>query len=267
MDMDRYLWPWHLNRKENDISPVSLSVDNTFDPFTRELGIDLIATFGCDLLGDFRFNCYLVEDSIVSGQDNIFTIPDREPYCHDDNWVYNPPGTIENYRHMNVLRDVLGGAWGTPGSLPGYVVDGQSYEFQYNYSVPDSMDANNLRVIGMVQKFNPDSSKCEIYNAKDMYLNFALTCHEDENDNSIKIFPNPCTDYARIQLTAHWTQIASIDLYGIDGRLIYRIPKDEMHYGKNEIEIDIGDLPAGMYYFRIQAGEMMGQGKMVKMDL
>jgi len=35
--------------------------------------------------------------------------------------------------------------------------------------------------------------------------------------------------------------------------------------GEHEIEIDVSDLPAGMYYFRIQAGDKIGVGKMVKM--
>jgi len=36
--------------------------------------------------------------------------------------------------------------------------------------------------------------------------------------------------------------------------------------GEHENEVGVSDLPAGIYYFRIQAGELYVGGKMVKIS-
>ena len=93
---------------------------------------------------------------------------------------------------MNVLRDVLGGPWGSAGSLPNYVVDGNSYNYTYNYTIPEEFEASNLRIIGIIQKFNSDSSKCEVYNALDMYLDFTSSIkRQNSSSSSIHLYPNP----------------------------------------------------------------------------
>jgi len=56
------------------------------------------------------------------------------------------------------------------------------------------------------------------------------------------------------------------DLYSIDGRKIRELVNQELPAGNHEIEIDVSDLPAGMYYFRIRAGDKVGGGKMVRME-
>jgi hypothetical protein len=118
-----------------------------------------------------------------------------------------------------------------------------------------------------VQKFNSDSSRCEIYNAIDMHLNYlTLANYEDGKDNSMTIFPNPCSGAASIQVVADRKQVVSIDLFGIDGRMLCGIMKEEMLHGVHEIKFDVSDLPSGIYYLRMQAGDKVGGVKMVKME-
>jgi len=255
MDMDRYLWPWFVNQREDAISPVDLTVSNIYYPSTRELDINLTAIFRCDLMGDFRFNCYLVEDSIVSGQDNVLTIPDREPYCHKDYWVYNPPGTIENYIHMNVLHDVLGGTWGSAGSLPNYVIDGQAYEYQYNYTVPDSFNSNNLRIIGIVQKFNTDSSKCEVYNAKDLALEYCtITDNNDPDRKRLLLYPNPALTKIYFTRYLNGTSVSIISMHG-------QVLSNKQITGNH---IDIRDLKEGIYLLQVNTGNTIVTQKFIK---
>ncbi len=255
MDMDRYLWPRHVDQREDNISPVEITMNNSYDPSTRELEIDLTAIFRCSLMGDFRINCYIVEDSIISRQDNILTLPDREPYCHKDYWVYNPPGTIENYIHMNVLRDVLGGAWGTAGSLPNYVIDSEPYDFHYEYLVSGEYNANNLRIIGVIQKYNSDSSKCEVYNAMDMHLNHVTnTNFVNSKSSSISIYPNPAHTMLYLENT---NGSATYSIFNTAGR--------ELISGQvNNSKIFIGDLVNGIYLLSINSGEGMELFKFIK---
>jgi len=245
IDMDRYLWPPHVYRREENISPVELTVSNNYNQSTRELDIFLSATFRCDLTGDFRFNCYVVEDSLIQEQANCLTTPGREPYCFKDYWVYNPPGIIENYIHMKVLREVLGGPWGTEGSLPEYVFDETSYEFQYNYIVPENFEESNLRIIGIIQKYDIDSSKCEVFNAQDIYLDLNTFSDFSESSKALPlIYPNPAHDFLIVENANNenfW-----IEIRNINGRaILYRKAENKKEY------IDTYGLTNGIYIIKI----------------
>lgn len=247
IDMDRYLWPQHVYQREEDISPVELSIANNYNPSTRDLDVFLTATFMCDLEGDFRFNCYVVEDSLVGEQANCLTIPEREPYCHNDSWIYDPPGVIQNYLHMNVLRDVLGGPWGIEGSLPQFIEDGITYDFQFDYTLNEGFNENNIRIIAIVQRYYPDSSKCEVLNAKDMNLDISTSDDFEEIINSsFQVYPNPAFDYLIVE-----TENSSIDCWfeirNIDGD---QVLKRKAIYDKEWI--DVSGLESGIYFIKLK---------------
>lgn len=247
MDMDRFLWPHHVFQREENISPVEISISNNYNAVTRNLDIFLTATFRCDLEGDFRFNCYMVEDSLLGEQANCLTIPDREPYCYNEKWIYNPPGIIENYIHMHVLREVLGGPWGTAGSLPENVIDGNSYDFQYNFILPEDYDENNVKIIGIIQQFNPDSSKCEVFNSRNMYLDNSANI--DFAESKVALFlvnPNPAQDYLLIETTKPDKNLW-LEIRNINGKEILKKEID-----KKKENIDVSSLPAGLYYITIR---------------
>lgn len=257
MDMDRYLWPHHVFQREKDISPVELSVSNNYDTETRELDIFLSATFKCDLTGDFRFNCYLVEDSIIAEQANCFIIPERNPYCFKDYWIYNPPKIIENFIHMNVLREVLGGSWGTEGSLPEHVYDGNSYDYQYNYTIPEGFEDNNLRIIGVIQKYESDSNKCEVFNAIVMNLDiYANSGFIPSKDNRFIIYPHPASEYLIVE--AKNTKDFWIEVNSLNGETVM----DKKADNSKEI-IDISGLTRGVYLVRITQNRLIHLEKIV----
>ncbi|MBC8489388.1 MAG: Omp28-related outer membrane protein [Bacteroidetes bacterium] len=258
MDMDRYLWQHHVYQREADISPVELSLSNNYNPETHDLDIFLTATFRCDLMGDFRFNCYVVEDSLTEEQANCLTIPGREPYCYKDYWIYNPPGIIQNYIHTNVLRDVLGGQWGTEASLPEYVLDGNTYDFQYDYTVPEEFDENNLRIIGIVQKYDSDSSKCEVFNAKDMYLDYFTDSHYIESNKAeFLVYPNPAQDYLFVETKKNNEDIW-IEIRNINGKPVLKRKAEN-----NKENIDISGLIRGIYYITIKQNGKIRSEKIV----
>jgi hypothetical protein len=242
IDMDRYLWPDYVYKREQDISPVSLFINNVYDPGSKELNVFLSAAFMCDLTGDFRFNCYLVEDSLVAPQDNYLTIPDREPYCYNENWIYDPPGIIQNYVHMNVLRDVLGGPWGSEGSLPEEVYAGSQYDFEYEYTLPVDFDENNIRLIGIVQQYNSDSSKCEILNARSMHLDLISIISSDlKSNNDFIVYPNPAQNQLIIE-TKYFNNNTIVEIIGIEGRQILR-----KEISDKKLVVDITSILPGIY--------------------
>src|SRR5690606_27556627 len=123
---DRFAWPYAFAQAVNFannlpgttvmpdtghrmkyLEPVAVAFDNVqYDKQSRKLTVKLKAEVFDTLAGDYRFNMYVTEDSVVSWQSAA------------------PPGT---YYHHRVMREAAGGAWGTQGSLPSTILPGQCY--------------------------------------------------------------------------------------------------------------------------------------------
>jgi len=86
------------------------------------------------------------------------------------------------------------------------------------------------------------------------------------NKLDIEIYPNPSKDKARLRFTLHDSQFTSIELYSISGVQVESLIDEVQQPGEYEMEIDLSHLPAGIYYLRIQAGEQVGGGKVVRME-
>ncbi len=93
---------------------------------------------------------------------------------------------------------------------------------------------------------------CDTLSVKEIYL-------ADE----LALFPNPCADAARLRYLIHDIKYLICDLYRIDGRMIRRVIEGEQMPGEHEIEIDMSGLPAGVYFIRLQTGNVVAVRKLI----
>ncbi|MCW3071773.1 MAG: hypothetical protein JWO44_1663 [Bacteroidetes bacterium] len=70
-------------------------------------------------------------------------------------------------------------------------------------------------------------------------------------ENGIIIYPNPATNEISIELTLTETNNTFIEIKNILGQTVKKITND-FSPGKNNIEIDISDLPKGLYFVQLQ---------------
>ena len=92
----------------------------------------------------------------------------------------------------------------------------------------------------------------------------------DEISSSLllDVFPNPCSDITHIRYSRDPLIIGEqvmVDLYSNSGRKIKRIFSEEKMQEENEMEIDMTNLPSGVYYMRIQVGKNATSKKIVKL--
>ncbi|MEA3478402.1 MAG: T9SS type A sorting domain-containing protein, partial [Bacteroidota bacterium] len=86
----------------------------------------------------------------------------------------------------------------------------------------------------------------------------------DVNDQLIvEIYPNPCSSVARLRLTNNDQRYLISDLYSISGKRIRELVNEVMPAGAHEVEIDVGDLPAGVYFIRFQTGQQVATKKLI----
>ncbi|MEA3477812.1 MAG: T9SS type A sorting domain-containing protein, partial [Bacteroidota bacterium] len=78
-------------------------------------------------------------------------------------------------------------------------------------------------------------------------------------------YPNPFTTSTTFSYTLDKLSTVTLNIYNPQGQLIERIEQGQPK-GEQQIQWNAEGLPAGMYYFRIQAGGMAGGGKIIKIS-
>ena len=81
----------------------------------------------------------------------------------------------------------------------------------------------------------------------------------------ISISPNPAKGAAHLRYLIHDSGYLISDLFGIDGRMIKRIFSGEVLPGDYEIEIDLSQIPGGLYFLRINTGTKVITKKLIIM--
>jgi len=79
----------------------------------------------------------------------------------------------------------------------------------------------------------------------------------------IQIYPNPCSNFTRLRFTLHDSRFTYIDLYSISGVRIDRLIDEVLVPGEYEEGLDLSDLPIGIYFIRLQAGNDVAVRKLV----
>jgi len=84
-------------------------------------------------------------------------------------------------------------------------------------------------------------------------------------DNIITtIFPNPFTSTTTLTYTLDKPSSVTISIFNTQGHQVDQIQREQPN-GEQKVQWNAEGLPAGMYFFRIQAGDKVGGGKMMKM--
>jgi hypothetical protein len=81
------------------------------------------------------------------------------------------------------------------------------------------------------------------------------------------IFPNPCSGAVHLRYLIRDSGYLISDLLGISGNKIRELVRQEISPGEYEMEIDVSDLPAGIYFLRLRVGKETVVKKLVKMEL
>ncbi len=68
-------------------------------------------------------------------------------------------------------------------------------------------------------------------------------------------YPNPTWNYTIIPFSIPEKSQVSLTIYHITGIKMIDVPQKEFNAGHHEIEIEMQSLPAGMYFYRMQAGD------------
>ncbi len=88
---------------------------------------------------------------------------------------------------------------------------------------------------------------------------------DPEASGIVRVYPNPVSSSATFEYSLVSSVLVQLTLYNHLGQPV-AMPANEMQEaGQHRIQWNAGDLPAGVYFYKLQAGDANGSGKLVLM--
>lgn len=172
----RNLWSTYVRQQMAMTADVGIEITNVnFDPSTRKITADVTATFVKSASGDLRINLIVVEDNVTgtgAAYDQKNFISNNAGFVGHP--YYSKPATITGYKHRSVVRSYAGGVWGVKGIIPGVAQTGTPYTAKFSYTLPASYKADNITLVGTVQKFGTAANAKIMLNANEVGLTKAI---------------------------------------------------------------------------------------------
>ena len=81
---------------------------------------------------------------------------------------------------------------------------------------------------------------------------------------ALQIHPNPVTDFVNIEFTLTQTSTVSIQIFNAMGARVAELHHGQLPAGQQQFTWHAGDLPKGLYFCRVQAGEEFSTQKLIK---
>jgi PKD repeat protein len=144
----------------------------------------------------------------------------------------------------NVVRDMIPGPAGTTIYRPWNM--GETLTLVQAWEISNEVESDSLRVIAFIQN---ESSREIIQAAMDTRGIFS-----GNDDPEIitpfffEVFPNPAQSFIRVALGDEKTEELRVLIYNNLGELVYT---NKINRGTNQIEIDTGHLPDGLYVIKV----------------
>lgn len=133
---------------------VSVEISTTYNSSSRALEVTVSGESLNDLIGNYMLAVALTENNVEAPQKYYAGVLGYEK----ETWV-------DDYNHKHVLRDMIGGTWGS--SVLSDVEPGATYSKTFNYTIPNNFNADNCSIVAYVYN---ESSK-EILQVEEEHIN------------------------------------------------------------------------------------------------
>ena len=243
VEINRGLWVSKMGERLGMVVPCGVSISNqSWNASTRELTVEVKADWVGAASGDFRLNAWVLEDSVTgsgSGYDQV------NYYNTTSGHTYFGAGNpIVGFVHNHTVRAMLGGPWGQTGTIPGTVGDGDSQTYTFSFTLPATMDENNIKLVGMVQEHNADADMRQIVNAEEVHLDLMPTAIGNAHKTAevTKVYPNPFADQTTVQFNINESADVSIVVMDMYGKRIRTLIAGQMNTGTHTVVWDGTDM-------------------------
>ncbi|MDR6403154.1 MULTISPECIES: Omp28-related outer membrane protein [Chryseobacterium] len=231
----------NVNTRKTLVVPAQLDASSSLAG--NILTFNASATFRTNFTNaNFRFAVVLVEDNVTgttSGYNQV------NYYSGGGNGVMGGYETLANpvpasqmvYDHVG--RMLLGGYSGQVGSIPATLTDGQTVNYTFTATIPATYNMANMKAVLLLL----DATTGEVVNARSFLFNTLGTSTAQTNANYITMYPNPATDYIKVQANYN----VDLKFYDATGRLV--LEKSQV---SPDSRVSVEGLAKGVYLVSIK---------------
>ena len=151
-----------------------------------------------------------------------------------------------NAHHFEVLKSYDGGNWVNLGQVSS---TGNASSQINRYAFTDKSTLKEIQYYRLNQVDNDGSSK----------LTDIVSLEDLTSSTFVEVFPNPVNGLLTIQSKAD--ALINLNIYNSTGAIIASYPK----LGKNTVEVDLSDKPAGMYFIEVSSTAILEVKKVLKL--
>ena len=189
-------------------------------------------------MGTFRLMTTLEEDTILYG---------------------TPPGTNGEMEFFQVMRYLIPDSDGV--FLPAMIAN-QSLSFNSSFIVDPSFVESQLRVIAFIQ----DDATRKVYQSKMTATPYTVTGVAENyfNTDNIFIYPNPVQEHAQVIIAGMEGEVTMTIRNILSQEILYSFT-DNISSDNYKTNINIGAIPAGMYFAEFDFGGKKAVRKFMKL--
>jgi hypothetical protein len=271
-------YPSALVDRGNDVDPSGMTPDfltrvqiapkafitngATWDATTRTLNVSVTADFQSAANNNYKLACVLTEDG-VTGTGSGYN--QSNAYSGGGNGVMGGYETLGNpvpaaqMTYDHVARAIAPSFSGYVNSFPTTVSSGDLHTINFSFVLPTSWDENEIHIIGLL--IDPtgkidNAGKATITEAvSNGYVNGSNAgLYENltnQLDEIIKVYPNPASDAATIEILLQNEASVQIKLIDASGKEV-----SSRDYGKVNgswiVPVDTKNLESGMYLIQLE---------------
>ncbi len=247
-------WRNVIEAKLEEDQIIAIGINNMVtNAFTNELTFDVAIDFFTDVAqGEYRVNYIIVEDMVTGEpQDNYYNNVEGHPH-------YGLGNEIWNYQHRNVVRHIGDSAWGSQIDELINPDANTSINTSFQYEIPDHFNLDNMFVVVMVSKYNPDNLQdIEVLQASKMQLSEGVITSNENNSEilRLKVIPNPGTNFINVESQINKGKIILYNQIGVE--VLCTEVTDQL------TSLDISYLPTGNYLLKLTNGESIAEQKVI----
>ena len=249
-----------------DFGFASLTMPSSFNTSTRVLTGSASCTMATGLTGSYRLAMVTTEDNVTGtastyNQTNYYSSTSQNlPLVGaGHNWQTEPnPVPAANMTYDHVARSIAGGFTGQTGSLPGVLVDGNTYTYTFTYTVPAAYNIANMHAYLILI----DQTTGNILNGGEGAITVGIN-ENHPNIADVAVYPNPMKDASTIAVNLVSAQNVVISVYNMLGEKSATISAGMLSAGGHNISLDCSTMNAGVYFVKVDAGTSTMSTKIV----
>lgn len=224
--------------------PTPVAVNGTASLNGREVSMEVAATFYSNFnSANFRLGVIIVEDGVTGtsggyAQQNYYAGGAAGPMGGYETMPAVIPASQMIYDHVG--RALIGGYNGQADSVPTSIVDGQTVNYTFNYSVPAAYNIDNMH--GVVVLI--DQTTGEIINANTFPIGNLGVNDPNVDANAFAVYPNPATSQVNLNLAEAGKY--NVTIYNTAGQEVLS-HKVNASSSRSNVSLPVNQLKPGVY--------------------